>query len=65
MEMADQRLRSWVNAGSGDGGLEQVRNCLDDDLNTPEAVKVLDAQAEEGNGVSEAAKLLGVNLDRL
>ena len=46
-------------------GLEQVRNCLDDDLNTPEAVKVLDAQAEEGNGVSEAAKLLGVNLDRL
>ena len=65
MGIADQRLRSWVNAGSGEGGLEQVRNCLDDDLNTPEAVKVLDAQAEEGNGVSEAAKLLGVNLDRL
>ena len=65
MGIADQRLRSWVNAGSGEGGLEQVRNCLDDDLNTPEAVKVLDAQVEEGNGVSEAAKLLGVNLDRL
>jgi len=65
MGIADQRLRSWVNAGSGDGGLEQVRNCLDDDLNTPEALKVLDAQAEAGNGVSEAAKLLGVNLDRL
>ena len=65
MEMADQRLRSWVNAGSGDGGLEQVRNCLDDDLNTPEAVRVLDAQAAAGNGVSEAAKLLGVNIDRL
>ena len=65
MGIADQRLRSWVNAGSGEGGLEQVRNCLDDHLNTPEAVKVLDAQAEEGNGVSEAAKLLGVNLDRL
>ena len=65
MEMADQRLRSWVNAGSGDGGLEQVRNCLDDDLNTPEAVRVLDAQAAAGNGVSEAAKLLGVYIDRL
>ena len=65
MEMADQRLRSWVNAGTGDGGLEQVRNCLDDDLNTPEAVRVLDAQAAAGNGVSEAAKLLGVNIDRL
>ena len=65
MEMADQRLRSWVNAGSGDGGLEQVRNCLDDDLNTPEAIRVLDAQAAAGNGVSEAAKLLGVNIDRL
>ena len=65
MEMADQRLRTWVNAGSGDGGLEQVRNCLDDDLNTPEAIRVLDAQAAAGNGVSEAAKLLGVNIDRL
>tara|TARA_B100001939_G_scaffold72029_1_gene60240 strand:- start:3733 stop:4857 length:1125 start_codon:yes stop_codon:yes gene_type:complete len=65
MEMADLRLRSWVNAGSGDGGLEQVRNCLDDDLNTPEAVRVLDAQAAAGNGISEAAKLLGVNIDRL
>ena len=54
MGIADKRLRSWVNAGSGEGGLEQVRNCLDDDLNTPEAVKVLDAQVEEGNGVSEA-----------
>ena len=58
--MADQRLRSWVNAGSGDGGLEQVRNCLDDDLNTPEAVRVLDAQAAAGNGVSEAASCLAL-----
>ena len=65
MEMADQRLRSWVNAGSGDGGLEQVRNCLADDLNNPEAVRVLDAQVAAGNGISEAAKLLGVNIDRL
>tara|TARA_Y100000768_G_C23434398_1_gene432023 strand:+ start:55 stop:252 length:198 start_codon:yes stop_codon:yes gene_type:complete len=65
MGVADQRLRSWINAGLGDGGLDQVRNCLDDDLNTPEAVKVLDALAEAGNGVSEAAKLLGVNIDRL
>mgnify|MGYP001230017104 FL=1 len=65
MGMADQRLRSWINAGPGDGGLEQVRNCLDDDLNTPEALKVLDAQVEAGNGVSEASKLLGVNIDQI
>ncbi|MAU39870.1 MAG: cysteine--tRNA ligase [Actinobacteria bacterium] len=64
MEKADFRLRSWINAGLGDGGLEQVRNCLDDDLNTPQAVKVLDAQVEAGNGISEAAKLLGINIDR-
>ena len=65
MGKADQRLRSWIKAGSGDGGLEEIRNCLDDDLNTPEAIKVLDAQAEAGNGISESAKLLGVNIDHL
>jgi L-cysteine:1D-myo-inositol 2-amino-2-deoxy-alpha-D-glucopyranoside ligase len=62
MDEADLRLQSWINAGSGDSGLEQVRNCLDDDLDTQTAVKVIDEHAMAGDGISEAAKLLGVNI---
>jgi len=43
--------------------LEEVRSCLDDDLNTPGAVAAIDAAASAGLGVGEAAALLGVDLD--
>jgi len=57
------RLQRWVAAGSGSGGLDEARRALDEDLDTPGAVEAIDAAAARGVGVSEAAALLGVDLD--
>lgn len=57
---AAQRLARWQAAGPGDGALEAVRARLDDDLDTPGALAAIDAAAAAGQGVSEAAALLGV-----
>ena len=35
-----------------------------DDLDTPAAIAAIDAAAERGEGVSEAAMLLGVDFER-
>jgi L-cysteine:1D-myo-inositol 2-amino-2-deoxy-alpha-D-glucopyranoside ligase len=59
---AADRLERWRAAGSGDGGLEAARDALDDDLGTPEAVAAIDAAARSGEGVSTAARLLGITL---
>ena len=40
---------------------EEVRAALDDDLDTPAALAAIDAAAAAGQGVSEAAALLGVS----
>jgi L-cysteine:1D-myo-inositol 2-amino-2-deoxy-alpha-D-glucopyranoside ligase len=56
------RLELWRSAGDGDGGLEEVRRALDDDLDTPRAVAALDAAARAGEGVSAGAALLGVDV---
>ena len=56
------RLATWREAGDGDGALDQVRACLDNDLDTPGAVAAIDAAAARGEGVSSAALLLGVVL---
>jgi L-cysteine:1D-myo-inositol 2-amino-2-deoxy-alpha-D-glucopyranoside ligase len=58
-EAAD-KLREWRASGPGDGALIEVREALDDDLDTPTAVSAIDAAAARGKGVSEAAGLLGV-----
>ncbi len=42
--------------------LDEVRACLDDDLDTPGALVALDAAAAEGRSVATAALLLGVTL---
>ncbi len=60
---ARARLTRWRAAGEGSGGLEAVRAALDDDLDTPTALVVLDEAAAAGGGVSEGAALLGVGLD--
>ncbi|HUZ20220.1 MAG TPA: cysteine--tRNA ligase [Acidimicrobiales bacterium] len=57
---AEQRLARWRSAGAGDGALEEVRRRLDDDLDTPGALRAIDAAAAAGDGVDRAAALLGV-----
>jgi L-cysteine:1D-myo-inositol 2-amino-2-deoxy-alpha-D-glucopyranoside ligase len=59
---AAERLEAWRAAGTGGGALDAVRAALDDDLDTPTAVAAIDAAAAAGEGVSEAAQLLGVSL---
>ena len=59
------RLKSWSAAKNGDGtaGLAEVRSALDDDLNAPAAVGVLDQAAAAGHSVKSSAKLLGIDLN--
>jgi L-cysteine:1D-myo-inositol 2-amino-2-deoxy-alpha-D-glucopyranoside ligase len=59
---AAERLERWRAAGMGSGGLAAARTALDDDLDVPTAVAAIDAAAAAGEGVSEAAGLLGVTL---
>ncbi|MFP4514144.1 MAG: cysteine--tRNA ligase [Acidimicrobiales bacterium] len=59
---AQARLERWMAVGEGDGALDEVRAALDDDLDTPSAVAAIDAAVERGEGVSEAAMLLGVDV---
>jgi L-cysteine:1D-myo-inositol 2-amino-2-deoxy-alpha-D-glucopyranoside ligase len=57
-----ERLERWRSAGVGDAVLDEVRAALDDDLDTPRAVGLIDEAADAGRGVSAAAALLGVEL---
>jgi L-cysteine:1D-myo-inositol 2-amino-2-deoxy-alpha-D-glucopyranoside ligase len=58
------RLAAWQAAGAGDDGslLADVRAALDDDLDTPAALALIDAAAAAGQPVGAAAALLGVDL---
>jgi L-cysteine:1D-myo-inositol 2-amino-2-deoxy-alpha-D-glucopyranoside ligase len=60
MPDATARLAAWSAAGDGDAALAEVRAALDDDLDTPAAVALIDAAAAAGHGVSASAALLGV-----
>ena len=60
--IATARLERWRAAGEGEGGLDEVRARLDDDLDTPGALAAIDEAARTGAGVSRAAALLGVSL---
>ncbi len=62
MPSATARLEAWRAAGGGDGALEQTRAALDDDLDTPAALRAIDEAALAGTGVSASAGLLGVEL---
>ncbi|HEX6238090.1 MAG TPA: cysteine--tRNA ligase [Acidimicrobiales bacterium] len=65
MPEAVDRLERWQSATAGDGtaGLDLVRAALDDDLDTPAAVRALDEEAAAGRSVERGAALLGVALD--
>lgn len=60
------RLEAWLASVGGSAGtvLDEVRERLDDDLDTPGAVRAIDLAAASGVDVSDAAALLGVRLDR-
>ena len=71
MPAANSLLAEWI-AVSGperqaperpDGALlDEVRSCLDDDLDTPGAVRVIQSAALAGHDVGDAAALLGIDL---
>ena len=58
------KLELWNAAKNGDGtaGLAEVRAALDDDLNTPAAIQVIDQAAAAGHSIKSSAKLLGIDL---
>jgi L-cysteine:1D-myo-inositol 2-amino-2-deoxy-alpha-D-glucopyranoside ligase len=62
LEEATARLHMWRRQGEGDGALGEVREALDEDLDTPRAISALDEAASSGHGVSTAAALLGVDI---
>ncbi len=64
MPRAVGRLERWQNAANGDADvvLEQVRDALDNDLDTRTAVRAIDEAAADGAGIGAAATLLGVDL---
>jgi len=57
---ATERLERWRAVGPGAAALDDVRAALDDDLDVPTAVAAIDAAAAAGQGVADAAALLGV-----
>jgi L-cysteine:1D-myo-inositol 2-amino-2-deoxy-alpha-D-glucopyranoside ligase len=58
------RLVSWKASIGGQASslLEEVRACLDDDLDTPGALAAIDRAAAAGTDVTDSATLLGVDL---
>ena len=58
----DGRDAAEGDAAEGDAALDDVRDALDDDLDTPRAIRAIDAAAGSGHGVARAASLLGVDI---
>jgi L-cysteine:1D-myo-inositol 2-amino-2-deoxy-alpha-D-glucopyranoside ligase len=65
MPRNSDRLRAWRAAADGADGdlLDEVRERLDDDLDSPGAVAAVDRAARHGESTRAAAALLGVVLD--
>jgi len=63
MPTASARLQTWSDARGGkvdSSVLADVRSRLDDDLDTPGAIAIIDGAANRGVDVTDAAALLGV-----
>ena len=66
MARNEARLLNWksvaqVGSSHGDIGLlAEVRSALDNDLDTPTAVALVDVAASKGVAVGDSAQLLGV-----
>jgi L-cysteine:1D-myo-inositol 2-amino-2-deoxy-alpha-D-glucopyranoside ligase len=65
MPEAAARLDHWLAAAGPASArtMEEVRQRLDDDLDTPGAIAAIDDAVARGEGVAEAAALIGVRLD--
>ncbi|MFY9783652.1 MAG: cysteine--tRNA ligase [Acidimicrobiales bacterium] len=62
---AQSRLATWrttLTTGRYSSVLDDVRGALDDDLDTPGALRALDAAAHAGSSVASGASLLGITL---
>ena len=57
---AQERLNRWKKNDKKEAGFSEVGACLDDDLDTQNALKEIDRISTAGNNVSEAASLLGI-----
>ena len=64
MPRNQRRLEAWRAAADGTPGdvIDEVRERLDDDLDSPGAVRAIDAAAARGESTSAASALLGVEL---
>lgn len=60
--VASERIALWEKSGPGDGGLEDVREHLDNDLDVHGAVRAIDLAARRGEGVTSASALLGISI---
>lgn len=65
MPDAARRYDRWQKAGEGDAALDEVRACLDNDLDTVSALAAIDEAAASGHGISQAANLLGIDLNQI
>ena len=65
MPRAAARLSAWQAAtrSASTTALDEVRRRLDDDLDTPGALRAIDEAARRGESVRAAAALVGVELD--
>ncbi len=63
LEDAAERLERWKRAGEGDRGLENVRDCLDNDLDIPSALEALDRESRLGGVSVPVQRLLGVTYE--
>jgi len=65
MTRAQSRLTTWASSVNGrhdDGLLDDVRRALDDDLDTPGALVLIDAAVSRGCSARDSAALLGIVL---
>ncbi len=64
MDRNTDRLAAWRGSADGAPGdvLDEVRERLDDDLDSPGAVDAVDAAAARGESTRAAAELLGIEL---
>jgi L-cysteine:1D-myo-inositol 2-amino-2-deoxy-alpha-D-glucopyranoside ligase len=60
------RLANWATGTTKDDDqlLNSVRDALDDDLDTPRAIALIDKAVATGVDVTNAARLLGIELKR-